>query len=94
MESTGKQCDGGIVKLKNIQSDPSEKLHIKTKWFNVVAGRRIGKRKEDYIKLNFGINHNLALYRRTVENCEKRTQKTSYCKPSFVLSNSCNNKPV
>jgi len=49
MESTGKQGDGGIVKMKNIQCDPTEKLHIKTKWSNVVAGKRIGRRKEDSI---------------------------------------------
>jgi hypothetical protein len=43
MESTGKQCDGGIVKMKNIQCDPTEKLHVKTKWSNVVTGRSIGR---------------------------------------------------
>jgi len=73
-ESTGKQCDGGIVKMKNIQCDPIEKLHVKTKWSDVVANRSIGRRKEDYIKSNFGIKHNLTNYR-TVENCEQRTQK-------------------
>jgi hypothetical protein len=46
-ESTGKQCDGGIVKIKNTQCDLTEKLHVKTKWSDVVAGRSIGRRKED-----------------------------------------------
>ena len=46
-ESTGKQCDSGIVKMKNIHCDPTEKLHVKTKWSDVVAGRSTGRRKED-----------------------------------------------
>ena len=46
-ESTGKQCDGGTVKMKNIQCGPTEKLHVKKKWSDVVAGRSIGRRKED-----------------------------------------------
>ena len=45
-ESTGKQCDSGIVK-KNIQFDPPDNSHVKTKWSDVVAGRSIGRRRED-----------------------------------------------
>ena len=36
MESTGKQCDGGVVKMKNKQCDPTEKLHVKTKWSKIL----------------------------------------------------------
>ena len=46
-ESTGKQCDGDIVKMKNIKCNPTEKIHVKTKWSHVVAGRNVGRRKED-----------------------------------------------
>ena len=46
-ESTGKQCDSGIVKKKNIELDPPENSHVKTKWSDAVAGRSIGRRKED-----------------------------------------------
>ena len=52
-ESTGKQCDSGIVKKTNIECDPTEKLHVKTKWSDIVAGGSIGRRKEDDIKSNF-----------------------------------------
>jgi len=45
-ESKGKQCDSGIVKT-NIQCDPTEKLHVKTKWSDVVASGSTGRRKED-----------------------------------------------
>lgn len=48
-ESRWKQCDGGIVKKKYIQCDPTEKLHVKTKWSNVVPGKSIGGRREDSI---------------------------------------------
>ena len=92
-ESTGKRCDSGFVKMKNIQCDPTEKLRIKTKWSNAVTGRSIGRIKENP-KSNFGIKHNHTFSRRTAENWEKRTQKTSCCKSCFVLPNSGNNKPV
>ena len=46
IESTGKQCDSDIVKEKNIHGDPTKKLHIKTKWSDIVAGRSTDKKKE------------------------------------------------
>jgi len=45
-ERTGKQCDSGIVKMKNIRCDPTEKLHVQTKWSDIVAGGSIGRRNE------------------------------------------------
>ena len=35
------------MKKKYIQCDPTEKLHVKTKWSDVVAGGSTGRRKED-----------------------------------------------
>ena len=94
-ESTGKQCDCDIVKKKNTYCDPTEKLHIKTKWSDVVTGRNTDRKKRRvYIKADFGSGHNLTLNRRRVENCEQRTQKASYCKSCSYLSNSGNNKLI
>jgi hypothetical protein len=41
---TRKQCDGGIVNMKNTMGEPSEKINIKEKWSGVVVGR---SRNED-----------------------------------------------
>jgi hypothetical protein len=44
---TRKQCDGGIVNMKNTMGEPSEKINIKEKWSDVVVGRSIDRRNED-----------------------------------------------
>ena len=46
-ELTGKQCGSSDVKTKNIQCDPTKKLHVKSQWSDVVAGRSIDRRNED-----------------------------------------------
>jgi hypothetical protein len=46
-ESIRKPCNGDIVKMKNIQCDPTKKLHVKTKWSDIVAGRSMGRRRKD-----------------------------------------------
>jgi hypothetical protein len=46
-ELTGKQCVGGIVNMQNTKGEPLQKLHIKEKWSDVVAGRSISRRNED-----------------------------------------------
>jgi hypothetical protein len=46
---TGKQCDG-IVNMKNTMGEPSEKINIKEKLSDVVVGRSIDRRNEDYIQ--------------------------------------------
>jgi hypothetical protein len=35
------------MKIKNTHCDPTEKLHVKTKWPDIVAGGSIGRRKGD-----------------------------------------------
>jgi len=94
-ESTGKRCDSGIAKMKNIQCDPTEKLCVKTKWSDVVAGSNIGRRKEDPTS-NPILESNI-----TSPSTEKQWKtvnrghkKTYYCKSCFALSILGNNKPV
>jgi hypothetical protein len=53
IESTGKQCDIDTVKEKNIHCDPTKKLHIKTKWSDIAAGRNTDRKKEEYKSKQF-----------------------------------------
>ena len=45
-ESTGKQCGDSDVKTKNIQCDPTKKLHVKSKWSDVVGSGSVDRRNE------------------------------------------------
>jgi hypothetical protein len=47
MDLTRKQNGGGIVNMKNTMGEPSEKINMKEKWSDVVAGRSIDRRNED-----------------------------------------------
>jgi hypothetical protein len=53
IESTGKQCDSDTVKEKNIHCDSTKKLHIKTKWSDIVAGRSADRKKEECTSKQF-----------------------------------------
>jgi hypothetical protein len=63
---TRKLCDGGIVNMKNTTCEPTEKINIKEKWSDVVAGSSTDRRNKDYIQSSVGIKHNLMHYRGTM----------------------------
>ena len=81
--------------MKNIQCDPTEKLHVKTKWLDVVAGGSIGRRKEDSTS-NQILKSNITSpsTEEQWKTVNRGRKKNSYCKSCFVLSNSGNNEPV
>jgi hypothetical protein len=77
---TRKQCDGGIVNMKNTMCEPTEKINIKEKWSDVVAGRSKDRRNEDSTS-NHLLESNITS--RITEESWK-TVSRGYKKPSSV----------